>query len=147
MEYNEYRLIPTRDFEFRNFAWTERYSVHVEDMDTQHRRLGALVDSLIASLSSGDTAETNRRFDMLAQYVEIHFGDEEQFMRENGYPHVAAHAQLHQSFREQLAAVRDCIRDGGQLTASDLSNALLWLETHLLSADREYGEYFRHRSL
>ena len=76
--------------------WNEKYSLHVEKIDEQHKelfRLSALVDALDKNTTKEDIKELLNKFFI---YMRDHFRDEEAYMKSIGYPLLKKHHQLHQ---------------------------------------------------
>ncbi len=126
------------------FTWQEQHSVHVEDMDVQHRRLISFVDDLMTALRG------RRPRQVLAgilsgyvQYLYIHFADEEQFMGANGFPGLADHAAVHEGIYRRLSELQQRFEAGEcDLVEADAAAMFGSLEDHFIHSDRGYGEYF-----
>jgi hemerythrin-like metal-binding protein len=121
--------------------WTSEYDLGVEAMDRQHRHLVELINQLHTAMKNGaPRSEIYAVFEGLATYTQTHFAAEEGYMRQLGYPDVAAHQRLH---RELVARLGELWRDfqTGRMTVSlELSRFLKgWLLNHILENDRKYA--------
>ena len=76
--------------------WNEKYSLHVEKIDNQHKelfRLSALVEQLDDKVTKEDIKELLSSF---FTYMREYFSDEEAYMKSIGYPLLKKHHSLHQ---------------------------------------------------
>ena len=130
------------------YSWRDGHSVHVEDMDVQHRRLVSFVDELQTALQTKRPRRVQSGIlDRLVRFVYIHFADEEQFMEANGFPGLSEHAVVHQQFYLRLTELQQHFESGTcELGVADVASVFSWLEEHFVDADRKYGEYFAHAS-
>lgn len=115
--------------------WKAEYSVGNELLDTQHRKLIEVVNSL-------DGAEPlERLLEELARYVEVHFRDEERLLEAAGYPDTAQQKFQHKAFQAWLDRTRDTYRSGGELSVArrDLHAYLrVWIANHLQVYDAAF---------
>ncbi len=125
--------------------WTDDFSVGVEQLDEQHKRLVAMINRLIANPAATTKSETVSELlsDMIT-YAQEHFGTEEALMRRCKAPNVDEHAAEHLEFWEK--SVELC--SAAMLGVSVVPEAILqylrdWLETHIFLSDRAYAPYFR----
>lgn len=128
--------------------WSPALSVGVEPIDEQHRELFRRAHVLVEALKSGHRAEVGELFEWLGQYASEHFAAEEDFMREVGYPGLAAHRERHEEFRRQLGTlVAEHQRKGATpLVTLELHNWLSdWLRKHVSSEDQELGRFVASR--
>lgn len=69
------------------FAWNEKYSVNIQEIDDQHKRLIGLVSQLHGAMQQGKGKEVmDKILKELIQYTRTHFAAEERIMKVNGYP-------------------------------------------------------------
>ncbi len=129
--------------------WTQALSVGNEEIDAQHRELFRRAARLLAGLHRGEPEEIGGLVDFLHEYAVVHFGMEEDLMREAGYPGYARHKAEHDRFVSDLlafSAERD--RDGsGAFMAVKASHWLTeWLRSHVSGTDAELGRFLAARS-
>ncbi len=126
-----------------NFIWNDGYSVHVLEIDTQHKKLFAMVDSLDQAMREGrgkDRLETILK-DLLA-YTRTHFGREEQLMESHGYPDLEAHQEIHRKMTGKVEQIIKEYQSGNTRIVIDVSNFLQdWLTKHILGTDMKYTPY------
>ena len=127
----------------------DQMQLHIEDVAVQHRRLGQLVNELATALAAEQRrcCAIRRALSAMINFSEIHFSDQEEFMKLYEYPpelldlHMAAHLE----FLAKLRGVHD--NSDGDLMA--LGPALIarlrdWIEDHILKEDHAYLVHFRH---
>lgn len=87
----------------RHIAWQDAYALGLATIDTQHRHLFDIVNK-IYSLKKNDHLKEDIKTVLieLNDYMREHFDDEEQYMRQIGYPDLEAHRLLHAHIIEQL---------------------------------------------
>ena len=117
--------------------WKPEYSVGVESVDDEHRKMIELINELGAEI--GDHADTERVEVFLGEiYAAIasHFALEERFMRNANYPEYEAHKQDHEALLDELVDIMDnFVADpvtGARTLASKLSD---WFAVHFSSFD------------
>jgi hemerythrin-like metal-binding protein len=130
------------------FEWKPEYNVNVEGVDDEHQRLFALAAQLHLAMTQGKgKAAPDLALARLADYTRIHFGDEEQLMREHAYPDTEVHKALHEDlmarildFQKRLAANQPC------LTIELLTFLRNWFQYHISDEDQKYASYVRHKA-
>lgn len=132
------------------FEWKDEYSVGVPQIDAQHKKLVALINSLDETLSAGFDLEALKPiFNELVEYTVYHFTFEERLMRDQDYGKGdrEAHIRQHRQFEEQIKALR---ADLDQLKVSDceviLSYLTNWLVNHICKIDHKLGQYLLQHS-
>ncbi len=127
-------------------AWSDSLSVGVPAMDDQHkelfRRISALLEGMLDVKVGTDIGKV---VDFIAQYVLVHFGEEEGLLRAKGYPELEAHHALHEAFKAEFSSIASRLAAEG-ITASVLiliqDKVVNWLIDHIGKVDRRYGDYF-----
>lgn len=126
------------------FAWSDSFSVGIQEVDEQHKELVGLLNSLHVAIKEQHAAETTRQIlDDLADYTRTHFAVEESLMRVSGYPAFAAHKQNHEDLIGQMVALQEKLDSGQAKITFELLHFLkAWLTAHINEVDRRFGEYF-----
>ena len=135
----------TADIGF-GLAWSDSLSVGVPMMDDQHkelfRRISALLEGMLDVKVDTDIGKI---VDFIAQYVLVHFGEEEGLLRAKGYPELESHHALHEAFKQEFSTIASRLAAEG-ITASMLiliqDKVVNWLIDHIGKVDRRYGDYF-----
>ncbi|MBV5330813.1 MAG: hemerythrin domain-containing protein [Chlorobium sp.] len=83
--------------------WRDSYETGIRSMDMQHQKLIKLINDLYKELrkekSNGAIEEVLIE---MTTYAEEHLQVEEGILEANGYPDLANHIAIHQSYRDQL---------------------------------------------
>jgi hemerythrin len=134
--------------------WEDKYSVGVEKIDNQHKRLIDIINRLYYSRGNKTHAVLGETIQELIDYTKTHFTDEEQLMRENGYPDYEAHKKKHESFIEKVKEfkneyqkVDDDLLEDYSLVTEILLFLKTWLCDHILVVDKEYSPYLIKRGV
>lgn len=123
------------------FPWDDHFNTGLEEVDSQHRRLVALINLLASHVAYGSAqAELDRIFDELKDYTVYHFSTEESIWRQYlaDEQTEATHRQVHAGFINTIAALRASQGDrpAREVAEEALSFLARWLASHILEADR-----------
>ncbi|HZX78229.1 bacteriohemerythrin [Lysobacter sp.] len=118
--------------------WQESLNTGIDVIDTQHRRIVAMINELHHATLQNDPQAILDVIDELIDYTLSHFSFEEALMEDAGYTFSHAHKRVHDIFvrRVQEFQVR---ANTGEDVAREL-NALLsrWLLNHIRNDDANY---------
>ena len=130
--------------------------VGVNSINRQHLRLASyavefnqIVDELSEKEPTNqDWHRIDALFSRVTRYVRTHFHEEEELMREHGYPHFDAHKRLHDKFVNDLIDVQSKINNR-KVAFKEKFGAMLWnwLIHHINEEDYKYREFFRNKGL
>ena len=127
--------------------WSDDYATGVADIDSQHRRLLELLNTVNALNPEAlppvaRTKETLKLLDAFNEYAAYHFLSEEALMRE----HVAAnedtvkHIVAHRSYWSIISSFKKRFADGDEKVNADLVDYLnRWWINHILETDQQLG--------
>ena len=124
--------------------WTEAFSVGVHAIDDQHKKWIGIINKLHDSIinDSDDKKLTAQIMDEMVEYSKFHFEFEESILEKNGYPKIADHLKLHNSYIEMLLKKVQEGQDGELMLNRDVMVMLInWLQNHILVEDMKY-KYF-----
>ncbi len=126
-----------------SFEWREEYSVHISQMDAQHRGLIALLGELRRSVRSGASEKlAAAALREVLRYADWHLRREELVLRVRGYPGYAEHKAEHDAYRKRLVSLQ--IHAERKDLGIRISNFLTeWWRYHILTSDQDYGRFFR----
>jgi len=128
------------------FEWDDGYSVCVERLDEDHKRLFALLNKVNDACTAIMQPESYPLLvNELIDYLNTHFAVEEAYMTGIGYPDLESHACEHRRFYEQVLAYRnkgyaqkaDYTRELTELTETIYN----WLRHHILNVDQQYTNF------
>ena len=123
--------------------WKDEYSVGIDSIDQQHKKLLNLINQLQTAVdySTGDQFE-REALDELVEYTKTHFTYEEGLMRDNDYPDFEPHKLQHEKMFEK---VREVLAEYEQDQDTAMTNAVDylkdWLINHINGTDKEYSSY------
>jgi len=132
------------------FQWSERFETKIELVDTQHKRLCDLLNTLAKKFTVGSPSENEveQVLKELSAYANLHFTDEEELM--NSYHldpyYLALHLMEHHSFIYDLEHLQLHINlDENEIqTAERLVRFITsWLVYHILGMDQVMAAQMR----
>ncbi len=117
----------------------------ITEIDEQHRAIFKLFNELHDAIHKpGKEANLEKVFSYLKNYVVDHFSLEEEYMVRYAYPAYDFHKSQHQEFIEQLAEKQHNFLTRGESIKSEILVWLyFWFKKHILSVDRNMGEYLQ----
>ena len=133
----------------RFVEWRDEYSVGIEAIDNDHKRLLNLINQLqtAAHYQTGQQFE-QEAMDALVDYTKHHFKREEDLMETHGYPDFEPHRAQH---REMIERVDDMIEDYKRNPQKGIEEAVQylknWLIRHINGTDQAYSQFLRDRGV
>jgi len=124
-------------------VWKDEYSVGIDSIDQQHKKLLNLINQLQTAIdySTGEQFE-REALDELVDYTKTHFSYEEGLMRDNGYPGFEAHKIQHEKMFDKVREVLASYEQDGDSAMTNAVNYLKdWLINHINGTDKEYSRY------
>ncbi len=130
-------------------SWSSEFSVGVEKLDDQHKKMIRTINKLIENPdSSVDSEVVSEVLNELRQYACEHFELEETILEEIGYPDLECHKAEHKAFREKLVAVCSATTVHINDVPSILFNFLNdWLVNHILQDDMKYRSFLIDKNI
>jgi len=127
------------------FEWKDKYSVQIEEIDTQHKKLFQLGASLFNMSQHIETQYDSEALmdiiEELCEYTIYHFESEERQFFIHDYPEQTGHEQQHKGFVEFLSKLN--IDDIEHRTSDSLSNLLIyienWITNHIMIEDQKFA--------
>jgi hemerythrin len=123
--------------------WNEYYSVKVDEIDNQHKKLIDLINQMFDAMKAGKGKEVmGDVLSELVEYTKYHFATEEGLLRQAGYPELKEHHMIHEELTRRTNNLKTEFDKGNDPVTMDvmlfLSN---WLNVHILEVDKRYVEY------
>ena len=133
----------------KKLEWEEKYSVEVEEIDNQHKRMFAVINELMDLISTNTPEEhLGEITDGLINYKKFHFATEEKYFKEFNYEGAEEHIQKHKEFNDKLSLLREKYPKNTIDFAFELVDFLEdWLINHLMVVDQKYKECFHEHGL
>lgn len=123
--------------------WKDDYSVGIDSIDQQHKKLLNLINQLQTAVdySTGEIFE-REALDELVDYTKTHFTYEEGLLRDNDYPEFEAHKRQHEKMFEKVREVLTSYEKDQDTAMSNAAEFLKdWLINHINGTDKEYSDY------
>lgn len=130
-------------------SWNNKFSIDVEVIDDQHRKLFELTENLnnISAKSCTDR-EIMSSLDDLIDYTKYHFHTEEKLMRDEGYPKYNMHKIEHDKLTQQAIDYRMRVFKGKELILDEFLMFLFtWLTKHIMDQDKKIGTFLQVKLL
>ena len=131
------------------FAWDNKYSVGVREMDSQHKILVDLLNELFEAMNANRSKEIlGSTLNKLINYTKTHFAAEEKLMEQYSYPDLAAQKREHIALTNKVVAFKQDFEAGKVSMTVQLTSFLKsWLVDHIAGADKKYGPFFNAKGL
>jgi hemerythrin len=129
--------------------WNEKYSVHIEEIDGQHKRLFSIINKLHDAMKAGKGKEIiGTLLDELVDYTYYHFATEEKNFRLCNYPHFDVHKSEHDLMRNLVADLRRKSDANTETIIIEVMELLKdWLSDHVLGSDQKYGSFLNQQGI
>jgi len=133
-----------------SFRWKPSLSVGIESIDEQHKELIRRAAAFLDHVEGRSRQDVGILLSYLRTYALTHFADEEDAMREKGYPGYERHKYQHDRFLADLLDLskRQERRRGAGVPPEDLGRWIrTWIVDHVSRTDMEMARYLLHRAL
>jgi hemerythrin-like metal-binding protein len=126
-------------------AWNDKYSVHVKEIDEQHKKLFALVNVLYDAMELGKGKDVvGPILNDFVHYTEYHFSSEERLLEANFYAEFSEHKEMHENLTRKVHQLKEAFDKGSKPTAIEVMLMLTnWLNLHILDEDRKYRSHIK----
>lgn len=112
------------------YVWEDTYATGNEKIDDQHRTIFDAANVLFDAVKKSREGEIlDQAFDLLLQYTNTHFNDEEDYYREIGSSLLKAQQDEHQQLINELREIWHEKRHGSTDAGTDLD---YWMEKRLI---------------
>jgi len=122
--------------------WDQTFSVHNKTIDTHHKHIVHMVNTLEAALHR-KTEQTviPKILSELADYIQYHFSYEEQMFLVTKYPDKEEHLKQHTEFQRYLKRIQT---NENAVTGEALLKFLTsWLLNHILQTDKRMVPFLK----
>lgn len=130
-----------------SIAWNEALAVGDAVIDSDHRRMMALIAELeSAAAGQFDCHTFGATLSELARLTAEHFTREEELQAAIGFPELDAHRASHDMLLKRLDAVQTHYADGCDEVRAGMIRTLgdslaTWLVVHITTSDMEFKPY------
>ena len=132
-----------------HIAWDEKYSVNIEVIDEQHKKIIEVLGHLFDEMGKKKSREVlGSILDQMVQYATEHFATEEIFMTQYAFPGYVEHKKEHEAFRAKVAAfLKDFAAEKASLSVDVIRFLTDWLDYHILDVDKKYGPFLNEKGI
>ena len=133
----------------KRITWRDEFSVGVEEMDRQHKKLLAMINRLVEEQHTLTDPKTNAELlDGMVEYAQEHFRAEEYLMAEYDYDRKAWQEKQHMEFLDKTLSFMSASDVGPNILSVALLDFLSsWLVNHILTEDMQYKDFFRSKGV
>jgi len=130
-------------------TWKDEYSVGIEEMDNDHKRLLNLINQLQTAVDyyTGQEFE-EKALNELIDYTKTHFKKEEKLMADHSYANLEAHKLEHKNFIDKINESVEQYKSNSDVTIiKTLEFLKVWLIKHINGTDKEYGKVLNEKGI
>ena len=129
--------------------WDEKYSVHVKEIDNQHKDLFSLFNKLQNGMTTGTSkVELEQILTELIDNTVIHFATEEKLMQRFSYIGYIEHKRTHDNLIAEAKDLQEKFSHGKIVLSEEVSLFLSdWLTDHIIDIDKKYGPLFKSNGM
>ncbi|MDR2434120.1 MAG: bacteriohemerythrin [Treponema sp.] len=125
--------------------WDNRYSVGIQLIDDQHKKLIEMTNTLYKGCLEGDEAARSYFMETIHEtvdYVKYHFSAEEKLLGNVKYPELAEHKREHEDFVKKVLEEVGTFQSGKKFVPNVFVRFLKdWVLTHIAVQDKKYAQY------
>ncbi len=130
------------------FEWQEEYSVGINEIDDQHKKLLVMISEFYEAIKFDREEAFACLLDSLIEYALTHFKNEERYMKMFGYSSLAEHKKEHEEFTQRVLSVKEKIEQGQSVVTLDTTRMIRkWVTEHMLGTDQKYKDCFQKNGL
>ena len=128
--------------------WTDKLSVNIEEIDSQHQDLITLVNDVFSAMEIGKGDDIiGEALTELSEFTKIHFATEVRLMKIHGYPDLTSHEKEHDELKNHVFELNRRFNDGQSLT-STVENFLKYeLINHFQTTDMKFGSFLNSKGV
>ena len=129
--------------------WNDIYSVNIEEIDNQHKKLFDIINRVYDSISTGESrVELQPILDDLIDYVDVNFKTEEKYFDKFNYSASLSHKSEHQKFFKMILQFKESSAMQALKFQLPIETFLFdWLMNHMLAEDTKYTDCFNSNGL
>lgn len=136
-------LVHNKIVKKRYLTWKDSYSVGIESIDNDHKKLLHLINNLQTAVDyKTDKLFERQTMDEVIDYTKYHFNREEGLVEQNDYPNFVPHKAKHEKMIEKVNEYAQAYEeDESAAIESLLAYLKSWLINHICATDQEYSEF------
>jgi hemerythrin len=124
--------------------WSDDLSLGTEKIDNQHKELLCILNDLHDVYDTANRQSAAEACLMkMKNYMKVHFTDEEQFMKDIGYPEIQAQKEEHKAFTDKVSDY-DIMQIMSYTPYQDMLSFLKeWFINHIIANDMKIADFLR----
>jgi hemerythrin len=130
--------------------WTDKLSVGIASIDSQHKELFKRINNLVNAIKQHRCKdEIDGTIKFLEDYARIHFSTEEKYMKETHYEGHEEQREDHKRYLAYLAELKEQASlprvPGSSYELSATTNQMVvdWIVDHIMKLDMKFGEFLK----
>ncbi len=129
--------------------WKDAYSVQIEEIDNDHKKLIELINELHTAMRLRKTDSVLENIlSELSNYASYHFKKEEDYFDAFNYEETEEHTRTHQLFIKKITKIKTDFAAGKYTVTMDLMKFLnRWLVEHIMGTDKKYIQCFHDNGI
>ena len=129
--------------------WNDSLSVHVAEIDQQHKKLIEMINELNDAMKVGKGKDVLEKIvNNLIGYTATHFKTEENYFAKFGYPDTENHKKEHAAFVQKVSDFKTGFETGKLAVTIEVMSFLSdWLKNHIMGTDKKYASFFNEKGL
>ena len=129
--------------------WTDNYSVKVNELDNQHKKIVGFINELHSAMRQAHGKDVlGKILKELTDYTVFHFSTEERIMKDNDYPGYIAHKSEHDKLTTQVKELSNNLSSGKSVLSQEVLYFLKdWLLNHIAGSDKKYSSFLNNRGI
>ena len=131
------------------FAWSDKYSLHIGQIDEQHKKLVGMLNDLFDAMKAGKGNDVlDNVLSQLIAYTKSHFATEERLMKAHGYPGYQEHKAEHDDLTKQVLDFQQRFQARSTGLSMELMSFLKnWLINHIQGSDKSYAPFLQGKGV
>ncbi len=122
--------------------WDKTFSVGIESIDSQHKKLIAIFNELNAALQDGSSFDKmDVIFSKIVDYTIEHFAYEEELFDKYNYPDTENHKRKHQYIIDEIEVMKKKDPNKSIVSLELVTFLRKWLQKHILRSDKAYSAF------
>ena len=140
------RILDEATIEFSN-----DFIIGLPDIDRKHKIIIITYNNLVADANKFRRSKycgrkLTERFLPLFTAISDHFSEEEAVMHALGYPNIAEHVYLHDTFMRDVLIMLDEVGEDRMGYEQLIFFVGAWVSGHILVSDRSFGDFYHARA-
>lgn len=130
---------------FGIIIWNEKWSIGIEEIDNQHKKLFEILNSYYKNLVDSKTVGVTNdmikdTINYLIDYTKYHFAEEEKLMGSIQRVDFSSHFRQHKDFCSKIAKLKVTTFLGNNVSFELFDFVKTWLINHILVSDQQIGK-------